>query len=95
MKESYSSSLLNDQKLNEIKAMLKNNQQLRPAEPVAQKPTLESVIKQSPPAAQIPVKAQAVQESEKVYKQERLSVKANLPPDYESPKIIYKNDELK
>ena len=88
-KEFSTNSWVNDQKLSEIMVLLKQKSQScsQYKEPTAQSPLKDKKV-------ETPV---VVQKEEKpvIYKQERLSVKANLPADYESPKVKYKNDELK
>lgn len=86
IKEYVTNSWVNDQKLNEIKELLKKQS-------LTQKNTQQPAVLEKP---NLKVLVENQKESTtNVYQQERLSVKSNLPPDYESPKVKYKNDELK
>lgn len=94
-KEVSTNTWVNDQKLNEVISLLKKGSQscVQDSKIVVKPSAPSQEVKRDvlPPVTPQVNKVEAVRN----YKAERLSVKSNLPPDYESPKIKYKNDELK
>lgn len=90
-KETLTNSWVNDQKLNEIMILLKQKSQSCSQNKETE--SIQSQAKEKNKEASSSVVKQS--DSPVIYKGERLSVKANLGSDYESPKVKYKNDELK
>lgn len=86
LKEAVSNSWVNDQKLNEIKDLLSKKTNLQP---------LPQVAPNAPQQESPQLVKKYVDSGESKPVARSLSIRSDLPPDYQAPKKVYKVDELK